>query len=76
VPFFWSAHYDVTIRYVGHAVRWDHTEISGSLEARDCRIEFVRADRTIAVATIGRDRESLEAVVALERANATNSVQR
>ncbi len=67
VPFFWSAHYDVTISYVGHAARWDRVRLSGSLEALDCRVEYLRGDRVAAVATIGRDRESLEAEVALER---------
>jgi len=67
VPFFWSAHYDVTISYVGHASRWDRVQMSGSLEARDCRIEFISRGKVAAVATIGRDRESLEAEAAMER---------
>ncbi len=66
VPFFWSAHYDVTIRYVGHAARWERIQLSGNLEARDCRLDFLRNRRAVAVATVGRDRESLEAEVALE----------
>jgi apoptosis-inducing factor 3 len=57
----------VTIRYVGHATRWDRIQLSGSLEARDCRVDFLRNGKTLAVATIGRDRESLEAELALER---------
>ena len=36
VPFFWSQHYDVFIRYVGHAENWDHTTIDGS-PAANCR---------------------------------------
>jgi NADPH-dependent 2,4-dienoyl-CoA reductase/sulfur reductase-like enzyme len=67
VPFFWSAHYDVTISYVGHGARWDRIQLSGNLEARDCRVEFMRGGRAVAVATIGRDHESLEAELALER---------
>src|SRR5215472_3160218 len=67
VPFFWSAHYDVTISYVGHATRWEETRLSGSVEALDCKVEYLRGGRVAAVATIGRDRESLEAEVALER---------
>ncbi len=67
VPFFWSAHYDVTISYVGHAARWDRIGLSGNLEARDCRVEFVRGGRAVAVATVGRDRESLETEAAFER---------
>jgi len=68
VPFFWSAHYDVTISYVGHAPSWDSVEIDGSVEGLDCRVEYRRAGRTLAVATINRDRQSLEAEVALKGA--------
>jgi NADPH-dependent 2,4-dienoyl-CoA reductase/sulfur reductase-like enzyme len=66
VPFFWSQHYDVTINYVGHASKWDSIERSGDLEAQDCSLRFVRSDRTLAIATIGRDMESLKAEVRLE----------
>jgi NADPH-dependent 2,4-dienoyl-CoA reductase/sulfur reductase-like enzyme len=68
VPFFWSQHYDVTIRYVGHAERWDAVDVKGSLDARDASVSFMRGDRRLAVATVSRDRESLEAEVELERA--------
>ena len=67
VPFFWSQHYDVTIRYVGHAERWDAITIDGSLEKRDAIARFVKDGRTLAVATISRDRENLLAEVAFER---------
>jgi NADPH-dependent 2,4-dienoyl-CoA reductase/sulfur reductase-like enzyme/nitrite reductase/ring-hydroxylating ferredoxin subunit len=66
VPFFWSQHYDQSINYVGHAERWDRIDIEGSLEAKDCAVRFVRADKLLAVATLGRDRESLVAELALE----------
>jgi NADPH-dependent 2,4-dienoyl-CoA reductase/sulfur reductase-like enzyme len=68
VPFFWSQHYDVPINYVGHAERWDRMEVDGNIEARDCAVRFVRGSRTLAVATIYRDRESLEAEVEMEHA--------
>jgi NADPH-dependent 2,4-dienoyl-CoA reductase/sulfur reductase-like enzyme/nitrite reductase/ring-hydroxylating ferredoxin subunit len=66
VPFFWSQHYDITLRYVGHARTWDALRIDGSLADGNCTIYYERAGRTLAVATIGRDRENLEAEVALE----------
>jgi NADPH-dependent 2,4-dienoyl-CoA reductase/sulfur reductase-like enzyme/nitrite reductase/ring-hydroxylating ferredoxin subunit len=68
VPFFWSQHYDVPINYVGHAERWDRIEVDGNIEARDCAVRFLRNNRTLAVATIYRDRESLEAEVEMEHA--------
>jgi len=66
VPFFWSQHYDVSINYVGHADRWDAIQIDGSLEGHDASVRY-RADGHVrAVATISRDRESLEAERAME----------
>ena len=66
VPFFWSQHYDVTINYVGHAERWDNVKIDGSLDRRDATVSFILGGTTRAVATVSRDRECLEAELALE----------
>jgi NADPH-dependent 2,4-dienoyl-CoA reductase/sulfur reductase-like enzyme/nitrite reductase/ring-hydroxylating ferredoxin subunit len=70
VPFFWSQHYDVAINSVGHAESWDAVTIDGSLAARDCAVTYSRGGRTLAVATIARDRQSLDAERALETARA------
>jgi apoptosis-inducing factor 3 len=67
VPFFWSNHYDVSIRYVGHAERWDRIEVSGNLAARDGSVTFRRDNALLAVATVGRDRTSLLAERAMEQ---------
>jgi NADPH-dependent 2,4-dienoyl-CoA reductase/sulfur reductase-like enzyme/nitrite reductase/ring-hydroxylating ferredoxin subunit len=67
VPFFWSAHYDTTINYLGHAESWDQLDISGDVHALDCAVAFRKGERTLALATIGRDRLSLQAELALEQ---------
>src|SRR5262245_34186622 len=66
-PFFWSQHYDVPINYVGHAEKWDFIEIEGDVMKRDCFVHYKWGGRTLAVASIYRDKESLEAGVELER---------
>jgi len=67
VPFFWSQHYDVPINYVGHAESWDEIAVDGDIDARDCLLRFRLNGRTLAVASIFRDLQNLEAEVAMER---------
>ena len=66
VPFFWSQRYDVTINYVGHAEKWDAIAIDGELDSRDCAVTYKKGDRTLAVATISRDLQSLQIEAAME----------
>ncbi len=67
VPFFWSQHYDIPINYVGHAEKWDDIEIEGDISAKDCLLRYRLSGKVLAVASIFRDRESLEAEIAMER---------
>lgn len=69
VPFFWSQHYDVPINYVGHAETWDDLAIDGDIAGKDCLLRFKRNGRVLAVASIFRDIESLQAEVAMERSS-------
>ena len=73
VPFFWSQHYDLTINYVGHAEAWDAVEIEGSLKSRNCAVTYRRGGRTLAVASISRDLQSLEAERDLELTRMTDA---
>lgn len=76
VPFFWSAHYDLTLNYLGHAESWDAIDIDGDLVARDAAVSFRAGGRTLAMVTVGRDRALLEAEVAMEREGALAATAR
>src|SRR5437773_3226792 len=66
-PFFWSNHFDLAIRYVGHGSKDDRATVSGDLKAKDASVIFGSEGKVTAVASIGRDLENLKAEVALER---------
>jgi apoptosis-inducing factor 3 len=66
VPFFWSTHFGETINYVGHAAQWDRITLDGRIGDKDAAISYINAGQTLAVATIGRDRASLEAELRME----------
>jgi NADPH-dependent 2,4-dienoyl-CoA reductase/sulfur reductase-like enzyme/nitrite reductase/ring-hydroxylating ferredoxin subunit len=65
-PFFWSAHYGSTIAYVGHAEAFDPPRLEGSVEAEDAVVRLSKDGRLLAVATLGRDMDSLKAGLAFE----------
>jgi NADPH-dependent 2,4-dienoyl-CoA reductase/sulfur reductase-like enzyme len=60
-PFFWSAHYDKAINYLGHAEGFDPPALDGSIAAQDATIRFSKDGELLAVATVGRDLANLEA---------------
>jgi NADPH-dependent 2,4-dienoyl-CoA reductase/sulfur reductase-like enzyme/nitrite reductase/ring-hydroxylating ferredoxin subunit len=70
VPFFWSAHHDLTIRYVGHAEAFDRPEVHGDLDAGDAHVVYRHGGRVRAVATIGRDHLGLEVEAAMAKGDA------
>jgi apoptosis-inducing factor 3 len=67
VPFFWSQHYDVPINYVGHAEKWDAIEVEGDVMKRDGFVRYKQGGRTLAIASIYRDKQCLEEALAMER---------
>lgn len=69
-PFFWSAHYDVMINYVGAAQDWDEVKVVGSIPNRECLVAYRKGGKTVAVASVNRDRESLRIQVAMDRGDA------
>ena len=66
VPFFWTQQYDLTVRYIGHAGKWDGVEMDGSPKSRDCAVTYKLGDKALAVATIGRDLQNLKLEAEME----------
>lgn len=59
-PFFWSNHYEHSIRFVGHSSRWDAIKIDGSISKANFTARYYLDGRLLAAASLGRDRENLE----------------
>jgi NADPH-dependent 2,4-dienoyl-CoA reductase/sulfur reductase-like enzyme len=74
VPFFWSAHYDMSINYVGHAEHWDRIVTDGDADKRDFAARFEQDGKLLAFASIYRDTESLMVEVEMERRAASAHV--
>jgi 3-phenylpropionate/trans-cinnamate dioxygenase ferredoxin reductase subunit len=66
-PFFWTRQWEVGINYVGHVRGWDAVRVEGDLAAHDATVSYVQGGAVRAVATLGRDLESLRAEAALEQ---------
>ena len=57
VPFFWSGQYDLKLRYVGHAEKWDEIKIDGDLDKPEFLAFYLKDRQIMAVAGVGRDRD-------------------
>jgi NAD(P)H-nitrite reductase large subunit len=66
IPFFWSAHYGMEIRYVGHASKADDAQIGGDIAKDDVIVAYRENGRAVAFASLGRDLACLQAERALE----------
>ena len=65
-PFFWSAHYDISINYVGHAEQPDHVTVDGDASKHDVAVRMEKGGELLALATLFRDDESLRAELEIE----------
>jgi hypothetical protein len=57
----------VPINYVGHAENWYEIAVEGDIYGKNCILRYKLQGRTLAMATIFRDHESLQAELAMER---------
>jgi len=57
VPFFWTQQAGINFGYVGHAEKWDHIVIKGSLARQDFLAYYIKSDKVLAVAGCNHDTE-------------------
>lgn len=57
MPFFWSGQYDLKLRYVGVADKWNEIYIDGDLEQQEFLAFYLQNNQIMAVAGINRDRD-------------------
>eukprot|EP00128_Syssomonas_multiformis_P006157 Colp12_sorted_trinity150504_noHs@6846 len=61
VPFFWTVHYGMSLRYAGYAATYDDVIIEGSLEEHKFAAYYVSGDKVLAVATLMFDPRAAQA---------------
>lgn len=66
VPYFWTHHYGLDLRFTGYASGWDEVRIDGSLAKQDFTARYFRAGALVAAASVGRDRENLSIEATLQ----------
>ena len=76
VPFFWTRQFDVGVSYVGHAERWEAMVAEAGPGETDRAFRYMEGDRLLALATIGRDRLSLEAEAEMAAATSLDHSRR
>ena len=85
IPFFWSLHFGLDVDYIGHAEGWDAIEVSGDLAAKDAHVIYRDKGRVAALATVlamgsaaavARQRQNLQAELAMERGGDVAAVAR
>lgn len=60
IPFFWTEQFGVSVRYVGHAAKWDAIEIDGDIAAGNFIARCFEKGEHRASAAVGRDSALLE----------------
>jgi apoptosis-inducing factor 3 len=58
VPFFWTYHFDKTIKYLGHADKWDDVSIIGDVRRLNFIALLSKRNDVIAVVSCDRDKET------------------
>lgn len=69
VPFFWTQQFGKSLRYAGHASRWDDIIYHGEVEKQDFLALYVAENSIVAAAAINRDPDMIciEALLQLDR---------
>jgi len=65
-PFFWTEQHGVTVRYIGHATRWDDIRSEGEIGIEQTLLRYYQEGEHLASATINRDKGNLEDELKLE----------
>lgn len=67
VPFFWTMHFDYSVRLVGHAGPEDAVAVDGDAARKSAVLRFAHHGRETAVATVEQDLACLQAELDMER---------